>query len=1321
MAATAFAPLIGNGTLAKGGHKNPRNPAKMPALPADCREAIQWFVSNFGLYQGSVRGLFLSDFSEEHEASLEGSIISLKSRGFNPLVVTGDSIAKQAEFMYEQASTQAAFGRPVATKMEMDLWANELVILQDMLAPENQKQLWYLYNHVLYPRVLTNRATVITTSLSYEEFVRYGSSCSDAEFGGKPISWEKFMWLIDASTLNLDLFKQMREESLPPMLKAEYYLWMSLKERGINATPQHVLGDYMLDLAIVNKDLRLDIEVDGIATVGGFDRQAEEAKRNLVLLSDGWQILRFSTSEILSSHQKCAEAVEEVVRSGRKKQLVGRLLTGQTVTPVPSLPGEDDLQQAVIAHGGGPAAVTGGAGTGKTACIIQRVAHLVSQGVNPESILVLSHSPETIRVVRTGLEIELEKQAVQRVGIFAWSELGMKILKENLSAIKRKAPLKVEASPQKIIQRLLTKHKKDLDTLTLELASGLDEFTVATVISIYKANLIAPEEVKERAKDQVEELIAKVYEAYEDQLQRANRVDRDDMATLSVQVLLEKPDVRARYQNLWDFILVDEYQDVTSAENTLVRLLASPQDNLFLVGDEDEAVFESKGASPKFMAEVSFRMPQTRCYTLERNWRSHSAIVDHARQLVGTLTRRAIPKDMVSAFGAAPTSAIVGPHALQDERTEAEWVSNEIQLLLDSGRNLHDIAVLYRYHRYGSLFEETLTSKGVRCVATQPAEAKLVPDEAEDILSYLKLVSDPDGPRAKDAFDRVCQLRSKEVDPKLSAAIAAFAEANNLSYLKAIEIYSEATPDQSCKDLVSLVRVIRTMHQENLPPAETIALIRRTQRLNDYYKSVNIPPGVDYEPLRKLNQLEEEARKFTKVADFVKHLTNVKQSGGASTNTDGVHILTLHESKGREFPIVFIVGLAEGLFPAENAGDLEEEKRLCYVGFTRARELLYLSFPVSFNGVSLQPSSFLVDARLLPAPAPLHAAAANAGAMYASPAMYPEPEPEPEPLPPPPPPKKIRPVPAVGVAPPPPQPEAPPPASAPVQPAMPPQPVPQQIPQPVAQPQPVPQPQPLPQPIPQPQPRPVAPPQPVAPIPQPVAQPLPQPVPQPLPQPIPQPTPPRAPQPVQPAAHAPVPAPAPTPVPIPQYQPPQPQPVAQPNAYNSGPQPVVQPQQYNSGPQPAVPPQYAPNPYQSGSQPIVPTHAVAQPVPQPVAPQPIYIPPPAPGGNPICPNCMTHLEAGARFCGECGYHLTVRIPACPSCAAPLEPTAKFCGECGHRLTPEQQMQHMQMQQMQQQPYPNTQPLSPGGLPMAPPGSPTQHGWLVKFLKFLEPQ
>jgi hypothetical protein len=324
-------------------------------------------------------------------------------------------------------------------------------------------------------------------------------------------------------------------------------------------------------------------------------------------------------------------------------------------------------------------------------------------------------------------------------------------------------------------------------------------------------------------------------------------------------------------------------------------------------------------------------------------------------------------KEFMSAWGQAPASAIIGPTVANDEHEEANWVANEIQLLVDSGRNYGDIAILYRHHVYATILEESLDNKGVRYQSSNPIN-NFIPDEVADMMAFLKLVVDPDGPRARESFERVCQLRVREVDPKLSATIASFAEANNLSYLKAVEIYSEATADQSCAELNQLVRMVRTMHQEKLPPTETIALIRRSQRLNDYYRQVKVPPGVNYEPLKKLTQLEEESRQFKSTLDFIKHVNGQQQPG---VSDSGVQVLPILDCRGLEFPVVFMVGMAEGIFPAQTAIDLEEERRICYVGMTRAKELLYMSYPIMFSGAMLHPSHFLVDARLMVAPPPL--------------------------------------------------------------------------------------------------------------------------------------------------------------------------------------------------------------------------------------------------------------------------------------------------------------------------------------------------------------
>jgi len=941
----------------------------MPPLPTDSREAVQWFVNTVGLYTTNSRGLLVTEFGDDERSILDSAVIDLRSRGIMPVVLDAQTVAAQAEHLWEQARHHTRFGRPLASQFELEVSGTNVLVLKDLDTPETPHHLWYLFHHVFFPRALAQKPTLVTTQLSLDELVAGADECEDIEFSGRKVTWRKLMWLLEATCVDTEFIRSLRELGLPPMLKVEHQLLEAVRERGLNAQPQFIIGDYMLDLAIVEKDRKVDIECDVLTTLDATGSNAWEAKKNLLLLSDGWKVLKFGNTEITNNVEACVDVVEEVWTQGRKRSTFGRLLSGQAATSIPELPGDDDLQRLAITHGAGPCAVEGGAGTGKTSCVVHRVAFLLSQGISPDRILVISHSQETVRTLKSAVELISDRQSVQRVSFHSWHDLGLKILKENLSAIKRKPPLKIEANPQKVIQRLLVKYRKDLDPTTLELSEELDEFTLASLISLYKANLISARHLKERSKSDVDELVAKIFQGYEDQLQKINRVDRDDMISLAAQVLVDYPDVAKKYQQQFDFVLVDEYQDATSAGDLLSRVIAAPQDNLYISGDEDESIYESKGGLPRLMADVSIRLPNARCYVLEKNWRSHPAIVDHSRQLIANLSRRRIVKDMASGWGPSQTGAIVGPQVSQTEETEAQWVAEEISLLIDGGRDPKDIAVLYRYHRYAIIIEEALSRRGIRCESSHP-EAGLIPDEVGDVMAFLRLVMDPDGPKARESFERVCQLRVKEIDPKLFATIAGFAEVNNLSYLKAVEIYSEAVPDVGCQDLRKLVNILRDMNQRNLNPAETIAKLRRTQGLNDYYKSIKVPPGVNYEPLQKLAQLEEDAKKFTTVAELVKAQTAVPKSSpsaGKEPVEHVVHILTLHEAKGKEFAVVFLVGLAEGLFPADSVRDREEERRLCYVGMTRAKDLLYLSFPTVFNKVGLQPSSFLAEARLMAA------------------------------------------------------------------------------------------------------------------------------------------------------------------------------------------------------------------------------------------------------------------------------------------------------------------------------------------------------------------
>ncbi len=180
----------------------------------DCHEAIRWFGTSAGLYLGSVRSLFASEFTAEHNSVLEETIIGLKARGLSPVVVTGQAIFQQAEYLWGESNSKSLFGKPVASKLELELASDSVVIVKDVIAPSNEKQLWYFYNHLIYPRVAAGHSTVMVTPVSYEEFLRCGAACPDSEFRGRAVTWEKLFWLIEASMINLDLFRLMRQQGL---------------------------------------------------------------------------------------------------------------------------------------------------------------------------------------------------------------------------------------------------------------------------------------------------------------------------------------------------------------------------------------------------------------------------------------------------------------------------------------------------------------------------------------------------------------------------------------------------------------------------------------------------------------------------------------------------------------------------------------------------------------------------------------------------------------------------------------------------------------------------------------------------------------------------------------------------------------------------------------------------------------------------------------------------------------------------------------------------------------------------------------------------
>lgn len=942
--------------------------SRVPPQPHDCRDALKWFVDRSVSSGGSQRGLFLTDIQAEQAADLDSTLNLLAGQGVEPFIIDNEVLYTQADHVFQLASNHAPFNQPAVTEFELNLIGSPLAVIRNLEAPERAHHLWYLFHYILYPRLLYDKRTIISTPLGFDEFVAYGSRCEDFEYAGRRITWEKLVWLIESSMLDLHQFRICTSQELPPMLKSEYTLFNCLKDRELPVTSQQMLGDYVIDMALTEKSNRLAIEFDRLAYIDVPGRQDARAKKHLVLLSDGWKILRLTNAEIDGNLTECADAVQQSFEQGRKRSAVGRLISGKAEVRVPELPVDDDVQRLAITHGAGPIAVTGYPGVGKTSCIAYRISYLLAQGVNPERIIVFSFSDETTNILRSQLEVLTDGSVAQKLNISNWRDFGYRVLKENAALAGRKPPLKIEANPQRVLDRVLRKVKSEMDPVHLELLEHeVDELSVGSLISLYKANMVSAEIISQTAQSDGEKFLARIYQGYDDALKKSNKIDNDDTISLSAQLLASNKEVRETYAHKFDFVLVDEYQDCTMAQELMCRLLAYPQDNIYFSGNEDEAIYESKGGMPHTLSEISLRLPNARCYVLEKNWRSHPALVEHLRSFSLNIEKRFIAKNTEAGIRALTGNAVIGPKELIDEDAEADWVASEIGILLSGGKKPSDIVIIWRTQKYVPYLEKALFKNNIPCSSLDQVSS-LVPDEAGDVIAFLRLVMDPDGPKAKASFERICQLRSRELDQKLSrlsTTIAGFGEANNLSFLKAIEIYYEATKDAACKDLNDLVRIIRTMNQENLSPAETISNFKRSQKLHEIYKAAKIPPNVLYEPLARVEQLEEQARKFKSVDDFVRNWDNNSKNAQDKSDSSSINLMGAEFVKGHEFSIVFLIGMADGLFPVANFADIDEERRLFLIAMSRAKELLYVSYPRAFEGQPVPVSGFLLESKLI--------------------------------------------------------------------------------------------------------------------------------------------------------------------------------------------------------------------------------------------------------------------------------------------------------------------------------------------------------------------
>lgn len=598
------------------------------------------------------------------------------------------------------------------------------------------------------------------------------------------------------------------------------------------------------------------------------------------------------------------------------------------------------VQRQAVAHPSGPLLILAGAGSGKTRVLTYRIAYLIQQcGVRPHQIIAITFTNKAAREMQ------------ERLGDLVPNSKGMWVSTFHAACMRM---LRRDGDRVGLGKNFVIYDTSEQTALIRQCLQDLsithDRFKpsmVLALISRAKNNMESPEDYARQAQDYVEETVASVYSLYQRKLLFNNAVDFDDLLGLTVELLKKNPDVREGYQEQFKHVLVDEYQDTNHAQYELVRLLAATHRNLMVVGDDDQSIYAFRGANLRNILDFEEDFPDAKVVKLEQNYRSSQNILDAANAVVANNVGRKSKR----LWTANPAGDLVQVFSANDERDEASQVADEIELLHSQGRSYDDIAILYRTNAQSRVLEEAFLRRDIPYTMYRGVEF-YKRREIKDIIAYLRMLVNPaDGT----SFERVVNVPRRGIGATTLQRLTDYAEAHELPLLLAAGQASKITslgkaPASKLQAFAEQIAEWRGM-MEYLSVAELVeALLDKTG-----YKADLEAAGKDPESVARLENLQEfvsVAKEFNvrePESGLDVFLAGIELLSDADIQAEGeaVHMLTLHTAKGLEFPIVFLTGLEEGIFPHARAlvdeDELEEERRLCYVGITRARERLYLT------------------------------------------------------------------------------------------------------------------------------------------------------------------------------------------------------------------------------------------------------------------------------------------------------------------------------------------------------------------------------------------
>ena len=626
----------------------------------------------------------------------------------------------------------------------------------------------------------------------------------------------------------------------------------------------------------------------------------------------------------------------------------------------------NEAQQKAVRAIEGPSLIIAGAGSGKTRTLTYRIAYLIAdKNVPPSAILAVTFTNKAAQEMRERTAHLLARTNVSAppplIGTF--HSVCVRILRAEMQHLGRDASFTIfDAHDQlSVIKRTL----KDLGINPEQFAPR----AVQEAISRAKNDARSASDFVAHAGSYFEEVVAQVYAAYEQALRENNALDFDDLLMLTVKLFTENPDVLERYQDRFRYILVDEYQDTNHAQYLLITLLARKHRNLFIIGDDYQSIYGWRQADIRNILEFEKDYPDATVITLEQNYRSTQNILDAAYHVIRHNTNQRHKKLWTEKHGGQKLIS----YAARDERDEAEFIAREIVTASQSGRPFDDFVILYRTNAQSRIVEEIFLSHDIpyRIVG---GIAFYERKEIRDIIAYLRLTHN--------LTDRIALARCineprRGIGPKTIALWHAHALRNATDPITTgvRNDWTDSGIPRSKTDLIHRFSATVASWHESKDALPLAALIRRVYKDSGYEKL--LADGSMEGEMRHENvqELLSVAKKYDAnkdaggLARFLEEVALTADTDEIDRSQPSVHLMTLHSAKGLEFPIVFIVGLEEGLIPHSRSmlseTDMEEERRLLYVGITRAREKVYFLFTqqrLLFGSTQVNPPSrFLED------------------------------------------------------------------------------------------------------------------------------------------------------------------------------------------------------------------------------------------------------------------------------------------------------------------------------------------------------------------------